>query len=295
VAAFGGFNNADYGWELQYISGNPNTHKTLFFDNQSASGFNRSIDFRIDSVNKLSIENNGTLLVGSGANPSYRIDCNTFSGGGILNLDLFDIYGRTTNHHTFMQIQGNGAATNSGYGALNFSTKASVEMSIVGTTAYFTTYKGLFGTAAPDTIIIGDSLGIGGIGTADGLNTIQFNFRNTEEMRIERDLITFNNGAVDTQIDWGTSGELGLQVATNDIIRLTATQIQAIQDIVISDAQNIIVNTTTGTKIATATSQKIGFFNATPVTQRQKANYNNWAALSDVVNALVDLGLFDQV
>lgn len=66
-------------------------------------------------------------------------------------------------------------------------------------------------------------------------------------------------------------------------------------DIVIADAKNIVLATTTGTKIGTATNQKLGFFNATPVTQRTKAAYNNWAALSDVVGALVALGLFDQV
>jgi hypothetical protein len=33
-------------------------------------------------------------------------------------------------------------------------------------------------------------------------------------------------------------------------------------------AQNIVTDTTTGMKIGTSTSQKIGFFNATPVTQR---------------------------
>ena len=37
--------------------------------------------------------------------------------------------------------------------------------------------------------------------------------------------------------------------------------------ITLGDAQNIAVNTTTGTKIGTATTQKIGFFNATPVVQ----------------------------
>jgi len=38
-------------------------------------------------------------------------------------------------------------------------------------------------------------------------------------------------------------------------------------DIALADAKNIIANTTTGTKIATATSQKIGFWNATPIIQ----------------------------
>ena len=65
-------------------------------------------------------------------------------------------------------------------------------------------------------------------------------------------------------------------------------------DIMMADGENIILNTTTGTKIGTATTQKLGFYNATPVTQRLKANYNNWAAFTDIIDALVDLGLFDQ-
>lgn len=39
----------------------------------------------------------------------------------------------------------------------------------------------------------------------------------------------------------------------------------AIGNLTIADASNIILNTTTGTKIGTATTQKLGFFNATPV------------------------------
>ncbi len=62
----------------------------------------------------------------------------------------------------------------------------------------------------------------------------------------------------------------------------------------LSDAASIAVGTGTGTKIGTAASQKIGFFNATPVVQQTKAGHNNWSALSDVVSALVNLGLLDQ-
>lgn len=36
----------------------------------------------------------------------------------------------------------------------------------------------------------------------------------------------------------------------------------------VADAKDIVVGTSTGTKIGTSTSQKLGFFNATPVTQR---------------------------
>jgi hypothetical protein len=54
-------------------------------------------------------------------------------------------------------------------------------------------------------------------------------------------------------------------------------------DMTVTDAKNIILNATTGTKIGTATTQKLGFFNATPVIQQ--------AGNSDVLASLVTLGL----
>lgn len=50
-----------------------------------------------------------------------------------------------------------------------------------------------------------------------------------------------------------------------------------------TDATNIVVGSTTGTKIGTATTQKLGFFNATPIVQP--------AAATDIKAALVNLGL----
>jgi hypothetical protein len=60
-----------------------------------------------------------------------------------------------------------------------------------------------------------------------------------------------------------------------------------------SAAKSIVAGSTNGLKIGTATTQKIGFFNKTPVVQLAKASYSNWGALSNVVQALVDIGLFD--
>ncbi len=51
--------------------------------------------------------------------------------------------------------------------------------------------------------------------------------------------------------------------------------------ITMADATNIVVNETTGTKIGTATTQKLGFFNATPVDQA-----GNTEDLKDVLIAL---------
>ena len=52
----------------------------------------------------------------------------------------------------------------------------------------------------------------------------------------------------------------------------------------IADARDIIVGTTTGTKIGTSTSQKLGFFNATPIVQPSNT--------TDLRQALINLGLY---
>ncbi len=70
-------------------------------------------------------------------------------------------------------------------------------------------------------------------------------------------------------------------------------QVQAAGHLEFDDAVNVVFDTTTGTKIGTATSQKLGFWNKAPIVQLAKADYNNWAAFGDVVNALVAVGLFD--
>jgi hypothetical protein len=63
--------------------------------------------------------------------------------------------------------------------------------------------------------------------------------------------------------------------------------------VTLTDATNIIVGSTTGTKIATATSQKIGFWNATPIIQPASANQ---AAMTNSTTGsydgtLVDVGI----
>lgn len=42
--------------------------------------------------------------------------------------------------------------------------------------------------------------------------------------------------------------------------------------VTIADAKNVVLDTTTGTKIGTAVGQKLGFWNATPVVQQASAN-----------------------
>jgi Pectate lyase superfamily protein len=85
---------------------------------------------------------------------------------------------------------------------------------------------------------------------------------------------TANSGAdaVSLKLSSSNSGG-GLTVAAD----ITAGHLR------LADASNVILNTTTGTKIGTSTSQKLGIFNATPVVQP--------GATTDLGTALSDLGL----
>lgn len=75
-----------------------------------------------------------------------------------------------------------------------------------------------------------------------------------------------------------------------------ATVIQSNQNINIADGKNIVLGTTTGTKLGTATTEKLAFYNATPVVQPAAvADATDAASVITQLNALLarmrDLGL----
>lgn len=62
-------------------------------------------------------------------------------------------------------------------------------------------------------------------------------------------------------------------------------------DVELADAKNIIIGTTTGTKIGTGSTEKIGFFGVTPVTQRSITGSTEQDQIDSIVAALNSLGL----
>jgi hypothetical protein len=276
VSSFGGFNDVEYGLELRRISGTESFAKTLIFDNQiPESDFRRSIDFRINSVNKLTIENDGTVnvidkittpeLTATVINNGFNIGTvaapgvNVIAFANFFNLNWFDyltINAVTTNLPVCLGMFPNGTGTQSFVNVYNSSS--------TGAAAWLS--LGVRGAIAE--LVVRDfaqTTNITDLNIGSGGNDFPF-----------------------FDVTCTTLTDINLVFAGVTEYNFTPTAFT------LADANNISFGTTTGTKIGTATNQKIGFFNKTPVTQRLKANYNNWAALSDVVNALVDLGLFDQ-
>lgn len=91
---------------------------------------------------------------------------------------------------------------------------------------------------------------------------------------------TFLTASSTTALASVKTAPTGVVVGTTDTQTLSA---KTLSGVTIADATNIVLNTTTGTKIGTATGQKLGFYNATPVIQP--------LATTDLGTVLSDTGL----
>jgi len=99
----------------------------------------------------------------------------------------------------------------------------------------------------------------------DVISTIFYRGKNDAGTPEEVDYAAIESVIIDAS-DGTEDGQLNLQVM--DAGTLT-TQISVDANaITIGDAVNVVLNTSTGTKIGTATSQKLAFFNSTPVVQQ---------------------------
>lgn len=78
----------------------------------------------------------------------------------------------------------------------------------------------------------------------------------------------FLDGGVDTSIRQSAADVITLETGATDILQINASGLTVLTgDLTLADTINIVVNATTGTKIGTATSQKLAFYNSTPIVQ----------------------------
>jgi hypothetical protein len=160
------------------------------------------------------------------------------------------------------------------------------------------------GTSSPQTLLHLSALNTGG-GAA---NVIRITDQDTAVVanqicgRIEFETADATTPGVNCQIDVlysGSGGGAKLQFRTGfagalvDALHISDTGAVGIGNaspsslLHLADAGNITVGTTTGTKIGTATTQKLGFYNATPVVQ--PAAVADATTAVDVITQLNDL------
>mgnify|MGYP003116588479 CR=1 FL=1 len=86
---------------------------------------------------------------------------------------------------------------------------------------------------------------------------------------VEGSIVDASDGTEDGRLRMKvqTAGTITTQLTLEPTVATFANDVSIAGDVTIADAKNIVLNTTTGTKIGTATGQKLGFYNATPIVQ----------------------------
>jgi len=248
VCAFGGFNDVQYGLELRR-TGVESFAKTLIFDNQvPVSDFRRSIDFRINTVNKLTIENDGTIIV------TDRITTPELTAGVINNGVQFGT----------VAVPGVNFIAYGNFFGLNWFDY----LTINAVTTNLPVCLGMFpnGTAAASYVNVYNSSSTGATAW------LSMGARGAIAELVVRDFAQTTNI---TDLNIGSGGN---DFPVFDVSCTTLTDINFVFTGVIeynftttaftlSDANNIIFGTTIGSKIGTAPNQKLAFYNSTPITQ----------------------------
>jgi hypothetical protein len=157
-------------------------------------------------------------------------------------------------------------------GVINF---ANGNVTLTHSTGKLTLGAGDFELADAKNIIVGSTTGTK-IGTA---TTQKIGFYNAAP--VVQQIATTDLGTVLSNLGLRAAGT-AYTITTSGATSLTGT-IGLGGQVTMSDGINFALNATTGTKIGTATTQKLGFYNAAPVVQQ--------AAATDLGVALSNLGL----
>ena len=226
----------------------------------------------ISVVERMRINSNGTFDIGAGAltsNASHTIGFDISYGniGLVVGADA-NAFTRTntTNKESRMGMPHYPNSEEPAAVFLGSSTSTANNVFIGGGSALMNaaTQIGFF-TAANNTTVTGtrmmtiDSVGVG-IGTLTP-STLLHVLATTEQLRLGYDTSNYFSTTV------GSTGSTTFAL-TGTSPTFTFSQGVTFSDgITIADAKNIVLNTTTGTKIGTATTQKLSFWNATPIVQ----------------------------
>ena len=114
----------------------------------------------------------------------------------------------------------------------------------------------------------------------------------TSTTNFERGFFRWTSNQLDIGTEKGSGGgsARNMRLLTDNTARVTigSAGTVTLNTTLALNAQNISTDTTTGTKIGTATTEKIGFFNATPVVQPTAvANATDAAPVITQLNALL--------
>lgn len=128
----------------------------------------------------------------------------------------------------------------------------------------------------------GGKVGIGKINPSEKLDVAGGNINIDAQRYISfGGTVAINDDTTNTRLIFGGGyAKVDHRISNSLVMSLTSTALT------LTDAVNLAVGTTTGTKIGTATTQKLGFWNATPVVQQARPTDT-----ASIISLLVTLGL----
>lgn len=184
-AAFGGWNNPNYGWELNQTQGSARS-VIFYMDNNTGAGSQRSIDLRIGGINKLTIENSGDVYI---AQDLYLGDVAYLDAWLYGSLAVFDIRASATNASPYVRVIPSGTGTDANIYFYNDPSinSSALQVGIQNQTVQFLTV--LAGSGDPVTLY---KIGEGDAG--GNLASIDFLFANVAHIQFKPDQILLKAG-----------------------------------------------------------------------------------------------------
>jgi hypothetical protein len=207
------------------------------------------------------------------------------------------------NASTVFQVRPNGAVIAASTGEFAISSGVSISGNAfrAGSSGSLTFTSGTGGTTGSfDTVLSREAAGVFRMtAPAAGAAGLLLYNTTTTATHYERGFMRWSSNVLQIGTEnLGTGTAKPLELRTDNTARLTigSAGTVTLNTTLAADAQNISTDITTGTKIGTSTSQKIGFFDKTPVVQPTAvADATDAATVITQLNALLsrmrDLGL----
>jgi hypothetical protein len=252
----------------------------------AANGFaGRLLDLQVNGTSNFNVSSTGAVSSSSSisANGSIESAGRIFAVLGGQNGVAGGLCNFSTSFDTFIFCE----AGNTTLATVQSAVRARISAAagfLVGSTSSIGFTSGALATTSRDTFITRHSAGFIGASVAFNSNTLvtsdaaetlaQRNGTNAQTLRVYGTFTDASNYVRASLSSTSTAVTLAAQTAgtgADDIpLNLTAAgtgTVKVNSNLEIADAKNIVLATGTGTKIGTATTQKLGFWDKTPVVQ----------------------------
>ena len=251
----------------------------------TANASSTFLDCYDDTVRRFWVSNGGTVnasqFVAGGDATLLRDAANTFGQRNGLNAQTFNVYGTYTDASTWRRVR---TTMTTGGAATIAAESLNLGSAGTGNTLTLSAQSFTFATTAGGSVTLSAT---GYFNTPSrvevpGYDNFAFAGRSLISCPADGELLLRNNAAGNAnfflKLGISSSAAAGIKRVLNELqVRLnddSAFAALSCGQFTLNDA-NVVLGATTGSKIGTATTQKLGFWNATPIVQPSSTGENS--------------------